>query len=462
MSTAELQIQETQQRVVRVHAAAQVLGGIGVASGAAVGALLAADLATESLSGLASASSVIGAALIAIPVSRVMNVSGRRPGLLLAYAIGIVGALLVVFGAIIDQFLVALVGLVAMGGGTTAGLQSRYAATDLAVAETRGRSLSTVVWATTFGSVFGPNLAEPMGNVAEAIGVPRLAGPYLMTIGVFALSAAMIGLLLRPDPLIVAREELARATGVKGGPALQTSIAAVLRSLAGIPPAMLGLLAIVVGHACMVSVMSMTPVHLQHDGASLRIIGFVISGHITGMYIASPLVGIAADRIGRRPVILAGCAILLASFVIAGTATGHESTQLGAGLFLLGLGWSCTLIAGSTLLTESVPVDDRPNVQGTADLLMGIGGATAALLSGLIVGLGSYGLLNTLTTLLVVPLVYLTVRDSLRQRQSPAEPAMSAAPDASLTARNTSAKEPDTTRTRHRCQRRPTWPPISN
>ncbi|MDQ4044377.1 MAG: MFS transporter [Chloroflexota bacterium] len=430
MSTTPSHIQETQKRIVRVLAAAQVLGGIGVASGAAVGALLAADLATDSLSGLAAASSVIGAALIAIPVSRLMNISGRRPGLLLAYAIGIVGAVLVVFGAVIDQFLVALVGLVAMGGGTTAGLQSRYAATDLATPDRRGRSLSTVVWATTIGSVLGPNLAEPMGNIAEAIGVPRLAGPYLMTIGVFCVSAAMIGLLLRPDPLIVAREELERTTGVKGGPALQTSIAAVLRRISGVTPAVLGLLAIVVGHASMVGVMSMTPVHLRHDGASLQIIGFVISGHITGMYIASPLVGLAADRIGRRPVIIAGGALLLSSFLIAGTATGHESTQLAIGLFLLGLGWSCTLIAGSTLLTESVPVDDRPSVQGTADLLMGIGGASAALLSGVVVGLASYRLLNLITTLLVVPLIVLAARDGLRQRHPVAETPVTPAPTA--------------------------------
>ena len=314
-----------------------------------------------------------------------------------------------------------------MGGGTTAGLQSRYAAADLATPERRGRSLSTVVWATTVGSVLGPNLAEPMGNFAELIGIPRLAGPYLMTIGVFSLSAAIIGLMLRPDPLITAREELERSTGVKSGPAIQTSIREVFASIRGIPPALLGLIAVAVGHASMVGVMSMTPVHLQHDGASLRIIGLVISGHITGMYIASPLVGIAADRFGRRPIIILGGLILLSSFLIAGTATGHESTQLGVGLFLLGLGWSCTLISGSTLLTESVPVEDRPNVQGTSDLLMGIAGAGAGLLSGVVVGFGSYGLLNTITTVLVVPLVYLAVRDMIRQRQMEPAPGVPAA-----------------------------------
>jgi MFS family permease len=408
-------VQEVQRRVVRVLAAAQILGGIGVAAGAAVGALLAADLSMESLSGLSSASSTIGAALIALPVARVMTMHGRRPGLLLAYAIGIFGAIVVVTGSALSLFPLALLGLMLTGGGQTAGLQSRYAATDLSLPETRGRSLATVVWATTVGSVLGPNLAEPMGNLAERVGVPRLAGPYMLTVVVFVIAAAMIAVLLRPDPLHVAREHHTRMAGAPpAGAHRKASVSEAVALVRSIPPALLGFLAMAIGQAVMVAVMSMTPVHLQHGEASLRIIGFVISGHITGMYIASPLVGIASDRIGRRPVIVAGGAILLASFLIAGTASGHESMQLAIGLFLLGLGWSCTLIAGSTLLTESIPAEERPNVQGTADLLMGIAGASAGLLSGLVVGLGSYALLNILCALLVVPLVAATLRVAVR------------------------------------------------
>jgi MFS family permease len=160
----------------------------------------------------------------------------------------------------------------------------------------------------------------------------------------------------------------------------------------------------------MSAVMSMTPIHLKHGDADLRIIGFVISGHIAGMYAASPLVGMASDRFGRRPVILIGCAILLASFVVAGTAGVHGRFQLGVGLFLLGLGWSCTLIAGSTLLTESIPLDARPTIQGAADLTMGMSGAAGALLAGLIVAFGSYGLLCLLSALLVIPLAAAVLR----------------------------------------------------
>lgn len=414
-------IEQIQRRTVRVLALAQVFGGIGAAAGAAVGALLAADLATESLSGLSSTASVIGTAFIAIPVSRVMNERGRRPGLQLAYLIGICGALLVVSGAVVDFFPLALLGLFLTGGGYAAGLQSRYAAADLATAERRGRDLSSVVWATTIGSVLGPNLADPMGDFAERISIPSLAGPYLLTVMVFIIAAMLISILLRPDPLLTAQALQMKESGA-ASPTQRRNIPIreAFVYIRNIPAASLGLLSMAIGQSVMVAVMSMTPVHLKHGDADLRIIGFVISGHITGMYIASPLVGWAVDRFGRRPIIILGGAILLISFMIAGTASGHESLQLGVGLFMLGLGWSCTLIGGSTLLTESIPIDDRASIQGAADLMMGMSGATAGLTAGLIVGLGSYSLLNLVAVLLVVPLIVLAVRFGYRPAPAPA------------------------------------------
>lgn len=400
-----------QRRVLTVLAAAQIIGGLGVGAGAAVGALLAASLSSDAFSGVSSAASTVGAALIAIPVSRAMDAHGRRPGLLLAYTLGILGALVVVAGATIGSFPLALLGLLAAGGGQTATLQSRYAATDLATRAHRGRALATVVWATTAGSVLGPNLASPMGRLGRAVGVPELAGPYLLTVAVFLLAALLVFALLRPDPLLVARAAEHEAAP-QGHPRQRRSMRDALATMAASPAALLGLAAIVAGQAVMVAVMAMTPVHLRHADASLEIIGVVISLHIAGMYAASPLVGMASDRYGRRPVIIVGCGILLASFVIAGTASGHQAPQLAVGLFLLGLGWSCTMIAGSTLLTDATPIAQLPNVQGTADVLMGFGGASAGLLAGVVVGFGSYALLTILTATVIVPLLIIALRSA--------------------------------------------------
>lgn len=404
-------IQSLQKRIVYTLAGAQILGGVGVAAGAAVGALLAADLASDAFSGLSASSSVIGAAFIAIPVTRLMTTTGRRQGLVLAYLIGIVGALVVIIGAKMGSIAIALPGMFLMGGGTTATLQSRYAATDLAQPKNRGRDLSIVVWATTIGSVVGPNLAEWMGDIAESISLPRLSGPYLMTIVVFIAALLLVQLLLRPDPLNVSNDVLGidRLVSQAKPMPLREALSLIL----SLPPATVGLASMALGQAVMVAVMAMTPVHLHHADASLGIIGAIISGHIAGMYIASPLVGIASDRLGRRPVIMAGILLLFASFVISGTATGHQHTQLMIGLFLLGLGWSCTMIAGSTLLTESLPAATRPRAQGAADVSMGICGAVAGLTSGVVVGFGSYALLNIISAAIVVWLSVIVVRERL-------------------------------------------------
>lgn len=406
-------IMRLQKRIVYTLAGAQILGGIGMASGAAVGALLAADLAGDKFAGLSASSSVIGAAFIAIPVTRLMTTTGRRQGLILAYIIGIIGAITVILGAKMGQIAIALPGMVLMGGGTTATLQSRYAATDLAQPRNRGRDLSIVVWATTIGSVVGPNLAETMGDMAQKVNLPRLAGPYMMTIVVFAAAMVLLQIMLRPDPLVASEEMLGvdrLAARAKPMP-LKAALALIL----SIPAAKVGLASMALGQAVMTAVMSMTPVHLDHANASLGVIGAIISGHIAGMYIASPLVGIAADRFGRRPVIAIGIVTLLVSFLIAGTAKGNEHTQLMVGLFLLGLGWSCTMIAGSTLLTESLPAETRPRAQGAADLSMGICGAAAGLSAGVIVGFGSYGLLNILATGLILWLTVIVIRERTTQ-----------------------------------------------
>jgi MFS family permease len=414
-------VHAVQRHTIKTLAASQILGGVGVATGATVGALLASQLSSESYSGLSSTASVVGAALIAIPVSRVMNQRGRGAGLMVGYGIGMLGALIVVIGASLRLFPLALLGLVGIGGGTAAGLQSRYAAVDLAPTQHRGRALSTVVWATTVGSVLGPNLSSPMGRFAESIGVPKLAGPYLLTMVALGVALAVVYFFLRPDPLLTARQLRVSSGEVTSVTVLHRSLKENLLFIRAIPAAFLGLAAMCIGQAVMTSVMSMTPIHLKHGDADLRIIGLVISGHIAGMYAASPLVGMASDRYGRRPVILVGCAILLSAFVVAGTAGVHDRVQLGLGLFLLGLGWSCTLIAGSTLLTESIPLDARPTTQGAADLTMGMAGACGGLLAGLIVSFGSYGLLCLLAALLVIPLAASVLRRGLLPAPAPGD-----------------------------------------
>jgi MFS family permease len=371
------------------------------------------------VSGLASSAVVVGAALIALPAVRMMRTGGRRPGLVFAYLIGFLGAIVVVAGAALDSLALVFLGTLLFGGATAANLQARYAAVDLAEPRARGRQLSFVVWATTIGAVAGPNLAPIAERATNGLGMPEYSGPFALSALAFALAALLLLTLLRPDPLLVARSRAATvdaavptppSTHAPGG-GWRDGWRAVISN----PAARLGVASVAVGHLVMVGVMSMTPVHIGdggfHHDAVLRIVGIVLSVHIAGMYAFSPIAGWLTDRLGRRPVILLGVGLLIAACAVTALA-GHRTGQLSAGLFLLGLGWSGTMVAGSTLLSESVDVAVRPAAQGLNDVVMGLGGASAAALSGPVVQLWGYPTLPLISALATVPLLVIAFAPS--------------------------------------------------
>jgi MFS family permease len=413
----ERDLAAVQRRTLRLLFVTQIVSGIGIAIGASVGALLAADLAGIGLSGLAQSAVVVGAALFAIPATAIVRQRGRRPSLATGYGVAAVGSMLVVLAAVRGSIPLLFAGFFLFGGASAASFQARYAAVDLAPAALRGRHLSLIVWATTIGAVAGPQFAAFAGAALQRYGVPTLAAPFLFSALLFGIATLGLMLLLRPDPAIVARD--AAAPSGPATPDDHVGMRAALRAVVSRGPATLGVTAMAAGHVVMVGVMAMTPVHIRgagHDAAhTLRIVGVVLSFHIAGMYALSPIMGWLTDRLGRRPVIIAGIVLLLAACALAGTA-GHDSVRLAAGLTLLGLGWSATMVAGSTLLSESVPLELRPSAQGLSDLTMGLAGASAGALSGVIVQARGYPTLSLVAALATAPLIVLLLFSRVRER----------------------------------------------
>lgn len=392
-----------QRRAVAVLSTGAVLGGIAVAGSWAAGALIAVGISdSEAAAGLAQTSGTFGAAVLALPLARIALVRGRRAALSTGYGIGAVGALVVVAAAVIRSLPLLLVGTFLVGVASASTYQARYAATDLAAEEHRARALSWVVWAGTVGAVLGPNLLNASGSLAMALGLPQLSGPYVVAAACLIATTAVIVLRLRPDPYLMAL----RARHEPGTAVVHPRLRDGLHHLRGRPRAVLGIAAIAVGHIVMVMVMVMTPVHMAHVDVTLQLIGLVISVHVAGMYALSPVVGWGVDRFGRVTVIVAGIGILVAACVTAGLAPADSVPRLGLGLFLLGLGWSCTLIAGSTLVTDEVDEVERPAVQGLSDLTMNAAGALGGVVAGLVVFAWSYAVLCAVA---LVPLVALAV-----------------------------------------------------
>ncbi len=400
-----------QGRTVLVLMLAQVVGSIGMGAMLAVGALIALDLSgSDAWSGMATTMITLGAAAFALPLASLAARRGRRPGLALGWFVGALGGLVVIAATFWELFALFLVGMLLIGAGTATNLQARHAAADLATERTRGRDLSIVVWATTVGSVVGPNMIGPTGGLAASLGLSDLLGPVLLTTAGFLGGAVLIGALLRPDPLLTAAAEADRADRDRGR-ALKSRIGMSdgLRAIGRSPSALLAVVGIVASHTVMVAVMTMTPVHLSHHGAALTVIGLTISLHIAGMYGLSPIVGWLADRLGRVPVLVFGQVVLLLAAAVSGTA-GHDEVLVTVGLILLGLGWSFGLVSGSALLAESLSADVRPRAQGFSDLAMNLGAASAGALSGLVLASVGFGGLNLFAALFTVPVFVLAIR----------------------------------------------------
>lgn len=374
-----------QHRVVRTLAAAQILNGVGVAGTVAAGSLLVSSITdSETLAGLAQTSAVLGAAALALPLARLTSRGGRRLALSVGYIAGTIGSILAVIGGSQRSIVLMLMGTFMVGAASAAGYQARFAAIDLATDESRAKQLSFVVWGSTVGAVAGPNLMQPAGDLAEVFSLPRLVGPYLISGLTLALAATVILVFLRPDPYLVANKAV---IGKREKGETKRALAHIRRN----PSALFAILAIAIGHVAMVSVMVMTPVHMAHVDVTLTVIGLVISIHVLGMYAFSPVIGALSDRLGRVRVIQIGILTLLLSTVISGFARADDAYTLGVGLFLLGLGWSCTLIAGSAYLSESVAAEFKTSSQGASDLVMNLAGAGGGALAGVIIGTLSYG-----------------------------------------------------------------------
>lgn len=423
-------VSAVQRRAVRVLVLAQVVGGVGAGIAGATAPLLAqAVTGSASLAGIGRTAIAFGAAGTAIPLAAAANRFGRRRSLALGWLTASAGGLTLVLASAARSVPVLIIGMLAFGAGTATALQNRYAAVDLAPARHRARDLSVVVWATTVGTVIGPNLGAPGAWLASTVGLPRLAGGFLIG-AVSAMAAAGVSWAwLRPDPLLLAREYLpaarttrrtaTRATGAAAGLAGATAQAAVawrarVRGVAVLvtssPSALFGLTALVVAQAVMTAVMTMSPVFMNGDGATLTVVGISVSLHIAGMYALSPLVGRLSDRVGQLQVIIIAQLLFIAAAVF-GALPGRSLLVAGAGLVLLGVAWSFAFVAGSAVIASAFTNPaQRTTVQGTTDMLMNLVAAFAAALAGPVMTGAGYGGLNILSVAPALPVLAWALR----------------------------------------------------
>ncbi|WP_338754534.1 MFS transporter [Bacillus sp. FJAT-52991] len=393
------------RRTLMIVVISQIFGGAGLAAGITVGALLAEDmLGSNSLAGVPAALFTLGSALAAWLVGRLSQRFGRRFGLATGFIAGGIGAIGVVMAATFDHIFLLFVSLFIYGAGTATNLQARYAGTDLATSTQRATAISIAMVSTTFGAVAGPNLVSIMGELATSIGVPALAGPFILAAVAYILAGFILLILLRPDPLIVA-QAIADAKTMDNRKLADQKTKTTAIQKRGI---VVGATIMVLTQIVMVAIMTMTPIHMQHHGHGLNQVGMVIGIHIGAMYLPSLVTGFLVDKVGRTVMAIASGVTLLSAGILAAFAPADSMLGLTTALALLGLGWNFGLISGTALIIDSTSPSTRAKTQGTVDVLIALAGASGGAMSGMVVAHSSYATLSLaggILALLLVPVV---------------------------------------------------------
>lgn len=400
-----------QRRTIGILIAGQILGGLGMGASLSLGSLLAVQVSgSTAWSGMAATMNTLGAAAFAIPLARAAVKRGRGASLAAGSVTSGFGAAIAIASAALSSFPALLIGLILLGAGTAVSFQARFAATDLSTPKTRGSDLSIVVWSTTIGAVSGPNLFEPGEAFGAMLHLPTLTGAFAFTVAAQLLAALVFYAGLRVTPPVKGPTPL-------GDSGVTTKPDSGFKILRSIPAARYAVTVVALSHGTMVALMSMTPVHLHDNGASLAVVGMTISLHIAGMFGLSPLFGWLSDHLGRIPVLLIGQAMLLASLVFAWLA---PHTMVTPSLILLGLGWSASIVSGSALVGDSVSAAERAPLQGVSDLLMNLTGATCGALAGPTLTAVGYSGLGTVAMALVGAVTVWTLLRTLPARRAPA------------------------------------------
>ncbi|THG90835.1 MFS transporter [Alkalihalobacillus alcalophilus ATCC 27647 = CGMCC 1.3604] len=406
------QQEKVYKRTLWIVVISQIFGGAGLAAGITVGALLAQEmLGTDAYAGLPTALFTLGSALAAYVVGRSTQQFGRRLGLSLGFFAGGIGAIGVVFAALFGQIWLLFLSLFIYGAGTATNLQARYAGTDLAKPRQRATAISIAMVFTTFGAVAGPNLVSVMGDFAKRMGIPSLAGPFILAAVAFLLAGLVIFVLLRPDPFLLAKKmEKEKKKNERKTEEQRAAEPVEVFNKKGV---IAGATVMVSTQIVMVAIMTMTPVHMGHHGHGLSEIGLVIAVHVAAMYLPSLVTGVLVDKVGRKIMATAAGVTLILAGCFAAFGPADSLMNLMIALALLGLGWNFGLISGTTIIVDATTATTRAKTQGSVDVLIALAGASGGALSGMVVAHSSFATLSLaggVLAFLLIPFVVWMLR----------------------------------------------------
>ncbi len=323
------------------------------------------------VAGLGPALYFLGNGVAAVPAGRLMDRMGRVPGISIGFLMATAGAGLLFAGTAFTNVVVFLVGQLALGAGLGVVQLARAGAADMYPPERRGTGIGFVLVGAAVGAMISPILFNPL-LTGRSVNAASLSAPWLLACAVAALGAGLVWV-IRVDPLTLARGGDARTS-----PSSRET-GRSLRLIYAARGARSALVAGIAAQMVMTSGMMLVSLEMRHHGHDLATISGTLAVHFVAMFGLSPIVGVLADRVGRRHTLIGGLLVIAAG--VALLPVSMELTTLLPAMFALGLGWNATYLGATAVIADGTEPTERARALGAADLLSLVGAALAAALS---------------------------------------------------------------------------------
>lgn len=390
-------------------ALSQALVGAGTQMVPALGPLLSVELlGSAAMAGAGVSIVAMSRLVVAYPLGKLMDLYGRRVGLLLGLAVAIIGAVVTGLSVVWHSFPIFILGMLVFGLGLGGAQQLRLAAADMYPPSRRAQGLGYVLTGSLLGALGGPVVISIGQTISPGLGLSPLATPWLIVPAVILPTLVLISC-MRPDPKEIAAHLDRYYPGYKPDvPARvvdqgSTGIGVFLKHF----PKRVAIIASFAAQGNMSMVMAITSLALAHHGHALPAISLSVSIHVIGMFAFSMPLGRLGDAVGRRSVLAMGIFIAILGTLLVPASPDYWVVTLGT--FLVGLGWSCVNVAGTAVIADTTQPYERGRAIGTSDAIASASGIVLPLVAGPLVdafGLNSVGVLGFLVLAAPLPMLF--------------------------------------------------------
>ena len=351
----------------------------------------------KSLSTLPMSISVVGIAIGAVIASKVMSITGRKTGFIIASVGNSIVSLCAAYSIFIQNFSLFCFVNFFLGVGMAFTHQYRFAAAESVDKDKVPKAISIILLGGIVSAVIGPGLA----NYAKDIVNNHLyVGSYL-SLAVLTFLPSIFFLFYKNTKKIEINIKYSGRNYLE---------------LISQPRYLQAIVASALGYAIMTFLMTATPLSMHvMEGMSLSKTSVVIQIHVAAMFLPSLITGNLVKKFGHSKIMYAG--VSLYSITVIASFFDQSFLNYMFALIFLGFGWNFLFISGTSLLVLTYKEEEKFRAQGLNDFIVYSVHAIGSLSAGILIVLTDWKMMNIICIPLMIIIVLTTFRADYLSRK---------------------------------------------